>query len=71
MGYQKTNPFDDKVLNRFEQLTDQQLEAAIAATAALSEKWRLTSFAERAAIAAEAALPMSAQSKAFAGPVTL
>lgn len=71
MAYQTVNPYDGKLLKTFEPQTDQQLEAAIATAAAQFETWRLTSFAERAAIVSKAASLMHAQAEAFAQPVTL
>lgn len=71
MGYQSINPFDGKTVKTFEQLTDAQLEAALATAANCFEKWRRTTFAERAAIAAKAASIMRARIDEFARPVTL
>ncbi len=71
MAYQSTNPYDGKVLKRFEAHTDQQLEAAIAKAALAFESWRLRPIGERAAIASKAAALMLAHLEDFARPVTL
>lgn len=71
MTYKSTNPYNGKVLETFESHTDDEVEAAIATAAAQFEKWRSTSFADRAAIAAQAAALMKEHVEAFARPVTL
>lgn len=52
MTYQSVNPYDGKTLKTFEELTDKQLEAAIATAASCFETGRRTIFAERAIVAA-------------------
>ena len=49
----KRHPYDGKLLKTFENLTDKQLDKAIAATATCFETWRRTRFAERGAIVAQ------------------
>jgi succinate-semialdehyde dehydrogenase/glutarate-semialdehyde dehydrogenase len=71
MTYQSINPFDGKLLQSFDSLTDEDLEAKIASAAACFEIWRQTTFAERALIAAKAAAIMRARADEFARPVTL
>jgi succinate-semialdehyde dehydrogenase/glutarate-semialdehyde dehydrogenase len=71
MAYQSVNPYDGKTLKTFEELSDEQLEAAIETTATCFETWRHTTFAERAAVVAKAASIMRARIDEFARPVTL
>ena len=71
MAYQSVNPYDGKLLKTFDELTDKQLETAIAAADTCFETWRHMTFAERAAIAAKAAAIMRARVDEFARPITL
>jgi succinate-semialdehyde dehydrogenase / glutarate-semialdehyde dehydrogenase len=71
MTYQSVNPYDGKILQTFEELTDPQLEAALDTAAACFETWRHKTFAERAAVVAKAAAIMRERSEEFARPVTL
>jgi succinate-semialdehyde dehydrogenase/glutarate-semialdehyde dehydrogenase len=71
MSYQSVNPYDGKLLKTFENLTDKQLDRALATAAACFETWRHTSFADRAAVVAKAAAIMHARVDEFARPMTL
>ena len=71
MAYQSVNPYDGKILKTFEELTDKQLEKALASAATCFESWRHTTFAERAAVVAKASAIMRARIDEFARPVTL
>jgi succinate-semialdehyde dehydrogenase/glutarate-semialdehyde dehydrogenase len=71
MSYQSVNPYDGKILKRFEELSDKQLETAIKTAAACFETWRHKSFADRAVVAAKTAAIMRARVDEFARPVTL
>ena len=71
MAYQSVNPYDGKILKTFEELSDEQLEAAIETAATCFETWRHTTFAERAAVVAKASSIMRARIDEFARPVTL
>jgi succinate-semialdehyde dehydrogenase/glutarate-semialdehyde dehydrogenase len=71
MAYQSVNPYDGKILKTFEELTDKQLEKALATAATCFESWRHTTFAERAAVVAKASAIMRARIDEFARPVTL
>src|SRR5271157_1785881 len=71
MAYQSVNPYDGKILKTFEELSDEQLEAALETAAACFETWRHTTFAERAAVVAKASAIMRARIDEFARPVTL
>ena len=71
MAYQSVNPYDGKILKTFEELTDKQLEKALATAATCFETWQLTTFAERAAVVAKASAIMRARIDEFARPVTL
>jgi succinate-semialdehyde dehydrogenase / glutarate-semialdehyde dehydrogenase len=71
MTYQSVNPYDGKVLQTFEEITDEQLETALATAATCFETWRHKTFAERAVVVAKAAAIMHARVDEFARPVTL
>ena len=70
-AYQSVNPYDGKTLKTFEELTGEQLETALRTAATCFETWRHTTFAERAAVTANAAAIMRARVDEFARPVTL
>jgi succinate-semialdehyde dehydrogenase/glutarate-semialdehyde dehydrogenase len=71
MTYQSVNPYDGKILKTFEEMTDDQLETALATAAACFETWRRKTFAERAVVVAKAASLLRARIDEFARPVTL
>ncbi len=71
MAYQSVNPYDGKTVETFVEMTDGQLEAAIATAAAAYETWRHKSYAERAVIVAKAAVLMHANVDAFARRMTV
>ena len=71
MTYQSVNPYDGKILETFEEMTDTQLEAAISAAQTCFQSWRQLTYAERAKIVAKAAALMHARVDEFARPVTL
>ena len=71
MAYQSVNPYDGKILKTFEELSDEQLETALATAATCFETWRTTTFTERAAVVAKASAIMRARIDKFACPVTL
>ena len=62
MSYQSVNPYNGKILKRFKELTDRQLETALETAATCFEAWRRTTFAVRADIAAKAAVILRAPS---------
>ena len=55
MSYQSVNPSNGKVLKKFKELSDAQLEIAIKTAATCFETWRHKTFAERAIIVTKAA----------------
>jgi len=71
MSYQSVNPNDGKTLKTFDEISDKQLEKAIATAAACFETWRHKSYAERAAIVAKAGALMEAQADALSRTMTL
>ena len=71
MAYRSVNPYDNKILKTFEELTDKQLETALETAATCFETWRQTTFAERAAVVGRAAAIMHARVDEFARSVTL
>ena len=71
MSYQSINPANGKVLKKFKELSDGQLETAIKTAATCFETWRHKTYAERAAIVTKAATLMRDRMDEFAKPVTL
>jgi succinate-semialdehyde dehydrogenase / glutarate-semialdehyde dehydrogenase len=71
MTYQSLNPATGKLLKKFEELTDKELETKIAAAATCFKTWRHKSYAERAVIVAKAAAIMAAKVDEFAHTMTL
>ena len=71
MSYESVNPFNGKTLKTFEELTDKQLEAALATAATCYQGWRKKSYAERAAVIEKAAAIMASNVDEFARLETL
>ena len=71
MPYQSINPATGKLLKTFKELTDPQLEKALKTAAACFERWRHTSFTERAVVATKAAAILRQRVDEFARPMTL
>jgi len=71
MSYQSINPYDGKTVQTFKQLTDKELDTAIATASACFKTWRQTTFEERAVVIAKAASIMRMRTDEFARPVTL
>ena len=71
MTYQSVNPYDGQLLKTFDELTDKQLETALATADTCFKSWRHTTFAQRAAVAAKAAASMRSRVDEYARPVTL
>ena len=71
MTYQSVNPATGKLLKKFDELTDKELETKIATAAACFETWRHKTYAERAVIVAKAAAIMHAKADEFAHTMTL
>jgi len=69
--YQSTNPATGKILQKFESLTDAELETKLAAAAKCFETWRHKSYAERAVILAKAAAILHDRADEFAHIMTL
>ena len=55
MTYQSLNPATGKLLKKFDELTDKQLESKLATAAKCFETWQHKTYAERAVIVAKAA----------------
>ena len=70
MTYQSVNPFDNTLTQTFADISDQQLETKLAAAAACFAMWRGTSYADRAAIIARAAVLLHDQVDRFATIMT-
>jgi len=71
MSYQSVNPNTGKVLKSFDELNDNQLEEAIATAESCFNKWKHTSYAQRAEIISRAAALMRANVDQFARLATL
>jgi succinate-semialdehyde dehydrogenase/glutarate-semialdehyde dehydrogenase len=71
MAYQSINPATGKLVKSFDELTDEQLEAKLAAAAKCFQSWKLKSFADRAAVIAKAAEILHAKADDFAQIMTL
>lgn len=71
MSYQSVNPFDGKLLEKFEEMTDADLETALATAATCFEAWKAKSYADRAAVVAKAAALLRASVDRYARPITL
>jgi succinate-semialdehyde dehydrogenase / glutarate-semialdehyde dehydrogenase len=71
MAYQSINPATGTLVKNFDELTDRQLEAKLAAAAKCFQSWKQTSFADRTAIIAKAAEILHSKADAFAQIMTL
>ena len=71
MTYQSLNPYNSELLETFEELTNEQLETALQTAQQCFERWKRTSFAERARIVSRVAALMNAQVDELARLVTL
>ncbi len=71
MTYQTVDPYDNRFIKSFEDLTDKQLERKIAAAAACFEGWRHKSYKHRARIMNKAAVLLQEQAERFAQIMTM
>jgi succinate-semialdehyde dehydrogenase/glutarate-semialdehyde dehydrogenase len=71
MSYQSVNPFDNKLVKAFPDITDRQLEAKLAAATACFDTWKRTSYAHRAGIIAKASMLLRDQAEHFAQVMTM
>ncbi|WP_294536829.1 aldehyde dehydrogenase family protein, partial [uncultured Rhodoblastus sp.] len=71
MAYQSFNPATGKLVKSFDQLTDEQLEAKLAAAAQFYLSWKQKPYAERAPVIARAAEILRAKTDEFAAIMTL
>jgi len=71
MTYQTVNPATGEKLQKFDEITDPDLEIAVSQAAACFQTWRDSSFAQRATIVAKAASLMEDRSDELARLVTL
>jgi succinate-semialdehyde dehydrogenase/glutarate-semialdehyde dehydrogenase len=71
MAYQSINPFDNHLEKSFDEISDAQLEAKLAAAAACFVTWKRTSYAHRAKIVARAAVLLHEQAEHFAQIMTM
>ena len=67
IAFQSTNPFTGETVQRFDNITDAQLDHSLQAThMCFSNTWRQTSFAERKAVLARAAQLMRERAQSLA-----
>jgi len=71
MTYQSLNPATGKLLKKFEELTDKELETKVATAVTCFKTWRQKKYAERAVIVAKAAAILHAKADEFAHTMTL
>jgi succinate-semialdehyde dehydrogenase/glutarate-semialdehyde dehydrogenase len=71
MAYQSLNPATGKLLQKFDELTDKQLEEKLATAEKCFKSWKLKSYAERAVIVAKAAALMQKRVDELANTMTL
>ena len=71
MAYSSVNPFNGKLLQSFDQLTDKQLEEKLVAAENCYKTWKHTSYADRAKIVAKAAKLLGERVDEFAHTMTL
>jgi succinate-semialdehyde dehydrogenase/glutarate-semialdehyde dehydrogenase len=71
MAYQSINPNDGSTVKTFDEMSDAQLEKAIATATAAFATWRHKTYAERAVIVSKAAAIMHADVDRFARPMTI
>ena len=71
MTYQSLNPATGKLLQKFDELTDKQLEEKLAAAEKCFKSWKLKTYAERAVIVAKAAALMRKRIDELANTMTL
>ena len=71
MTYRSVNPYDGQILKTFDELTDNQLETALATADTCFKSWRHTTFSQRADVVAKAAAIMRSRVDEYARPVTI
>jgi succinate-semialdehyde dehydrogenase / glutarate-semialdehyde dehydrogenase len=71
MAYQSLNPATGKLLQKFDELTDKQLEDKLAAAEKCFKSWKLRTYAERAVVVAKAAALMHNRVDELAHTMTL
>lgn len=72
MAYQSTNPYNGKVLQKFDEINDAALEEKLSqASSCFETEWRAKSFAERSAVLARAAAILRERPQEFAELITL
>lgn len=71
MPYQSVNPATGKILRSYKELSDRQVETALTTASSCFARWRHTTFAARARVAAKAGAILRARVDEFARPMTL
>ena len=70
MSYQSVNPFDNKFVRSFDEITDEQLEEKLALATACFATWKHTTYAQRALIVNKAAQLLHEQADRLAHIMT-
>jgi succinate-semialdehyde dehydrogenase/glutarate-semialdehyde dehydrogenase len=70
MSIQTTNPATNKVLKSFDEMTDEQVEAAIEKSNTFSQTWKKTSYDDRAKVLHKVAELMRQRKDRFAELIT-
>ena len=71
MAYQSLNPATGKLLKKFDELTNKQLEEKLATAEKCFKTWKRKTYAERAVIVAKAAALMHDRAEELAHTMTL
>jgi len=71
MNHQSVNSYGGKLLKKFKELTDPQLELALKTVTICYENWKRKTYAERASIVAKTAAIMHSRVDEFARLATL
>ena len=71
MAYRSVNPFNNELVRAYDDITDADLEAKLAAAAECFATWRRTSYSHRAKIVARASVLLHEQAEAFARIMTM
>jgi succinate-semialdehyde dehydrogenase/glutarate-semialdehyde dehydrogenase len=61
MSYQRINPDTGKVVEKFKEITNKQLESSLITAAIYFDTWRFKTFSERAIVATKAATILRAR----------
>jgi succinate-semialdehyde dehydrogenase/glutarate-semialdehyde dehydrogenase len=71
MAYQSINPFDNRLVKSFDEITNEELEQKLAAAATCFETWKHASYAQRANVITRASVLLHEQAEHFAQIMTM